>query len=123
VTSIRSAKTHRFGTPRCDNEHKTGKGQQISVDGCLDEISLGRGLGGKLNRSILSGPVLGQPNPSKIFLVGQRKSNPEENAGEFFKVAIIIFMVRVRVGCTNRIKRLSVGINNWILTKDLSTNK
>jgi hypothetical protein len=27
------------------------------------------------------------------------------------------------VGCTNRIKRLSVGINDWILTKDLSTNK
>jgi hypothetical protein len=27
------------------------------------------------------------------------------------------------VGCTNRIKRLSIGINNWILTKDLSTNK
>ena len=28
-----------------------------------------------------------------------------------------------RVGCTNRIKRLSVGINDWILTEDLSTNK
>jgi hypothetical protein len=27
------------------------------------------------------------------------------------------------VGCTNRIKRLSVGINNWILTEDLSINK
>jgi hypothetical protein len=27
------------------------------------------------------------------------------------------------VGCTNRIKRLSVGINDWILTEDLSTNK
>jgi hypothetical protein len=27
------------------------------------------------------------------------------------------------VGCTNRIKRLSIGINNWILTKDLSLNK
>jgi hypothetical protein len=27
------------------------------------------------------------------------------------------------VGCTNRIKRLSIGINDWILTKDLSTNK
>jgi hypothetical protein len=27
------------------------------------------------------------------------------------------------VGCTNRIKRLSVGINDWILTEDLSINK
>jgi hypothetical protein len=27
------------------------------------------------------------------------------------------------VGCTNRIKRLSVEINDWILTEDLSTNK
>jgi hypothetical protein len=27
------------------------------------------------------------------------------------------------VGCINRIKRLSIGINNWILTKDLSINK
>jgi hypothetical protein len=31
--------------------------------------------------------------------------------------------VSITVGCTNRIKRLSVGINDWILTKDLSTNK
>jgi hypothetical protein len=27
------------------------------------------------------------------------------------------------VGCINRIKRLSIGINNWILTEDLSTIK
>jgi hypothetical protein len=27
------------------------------------------------------------------------------------------------VGCINRIKRLSIGINDWILTKDLSINK
>jgi hypothetical protein len=32
-------------------------------------------------------------------------------------------IVKELVGCTNRIKRLSVGINDWILTEDLSTNK
>jgi hypothetical protein len=32
-------------------------------------------------------------------------------------------MYKEGVGCTNRIKRLSVGINDWILTEDLSTNK
>jgi hypothetical protein len=32
-------------------------------------------------------------------------------------------LYRAGVGCTNRIKRLSVGINDWILTEDLSTNK
>jgi hypothetical protein len=29
----------------------------------------------------------------------------------------------ITIGYINRIKRLSIGINNWILTKDLSTNK
>jgi hypothetical protein len=61
----------------------------------LNEIGLIRACGGKLNRQILSNRVLGQPNPPK-FLIRQRKSNPEENAGAFFTVAIIIFVVKVR---------------------------
>jgi hypothetical protein len=61
----------------------------------LNEIGLVQARGGKLNLSILSDRVLGQPNPPK-FLIRQRKSNPEEDAGAFFAVAIIIFVVKVR---------------------------
>jgi hypothetical protein len=72
------------------------EGASRSVEGCLNEIGLFRTRGGKLNRSILSDPVLGQPNPPKFFLIRRRKSKPQEDAGTFFTVAIIIFVVKVR---------------------------
>jgi hypothetical protein len=47
----------------------------------------------------------------------------------FFRSGISIYVtteskhMKQCVGCTNRIKRLSAGINDWILTEDLSANK